>query len=77
MNVFVTPAIETILTTAGPFSLFGILLLVILLIQREIATSTRDKTRKNDGQAANMAIVPLLVVFIITVIVKVLEIIFR
>ncbi len=73
----VTPTTISILTTAalaGSLSLIVIFVLIALLIQKELTTAAGGSRLKRVRQMLNMAIVPLLIVFILTVIVKVTEV---
>lgn len=59
---------------AGSLSLIVILVLIALLIQKELTTAAEGGRLKRLGQMLNMAILPLLIVFILTVIIKVIEV---
>jgi len=54
--------------------LIVIFVLIALLIQKELTTAAEGGHLKRLGQMLNMAIVPLLIVFILTVIFKVIEV---
>ena len=58
---------------AGSLSLIVILVFIALLIQKELTTAAEGGHLKRLGQMLNMAIIPLLIVFILTVIIKVIE----
>jgi hypothetical protein len=77
ISTVTTSTISTVTTTAmaGSVALIAILVLLSLLIQKELA-STSDRPRiKKLSRRLNLAIIPLLFVFIFTVGVKILEIV--
>jgi hypothetical protein len=56
-----TSIISILMTTvAGPISIVGVLVLVALLIQKEIANGSVSDRAKQLSQALNIGIVPLL-----------------
>jgi hypothetical protein len=76
ISTVTTSTVSTVTTAAiaGSLALIGILVLLTLLIQKEvISTSTSERMRKF-GQALNIAISPLLIAFVLVVISKVAEV---
>jgi hypothetical protein len=63
----------TALATAGTLALFGIVLLLIFLAQKEVASSNESPLALALGRVLNIAIVPLLLTFVFVVAVKVVE----
>jgi len=59
--------------TAASLVLIAILTLLALLIQKEIASGVEDTRARSISRALNVAIVPLIMVFRITVIVKIID----
>jgi hypothetical protein len=59
---------------AGSLISIGILLLLSLLVQKELVGATAGKRAQRISQALNIAIVPLLIVFVLVVITKVAEV---
>jgi len=57
---------------AGSFALISLLVLLSLLIQKELATASDNEKLKKVGNAINIAIIPLLIVFFLVVIDKVI-----
>jgi hypothetical protein len=70
ISTVTTSTISTI-TLAGSFALTGILVLFSLLIQKELATASDNEKLKKLGKVINIAIIPLLIVFVLVVINKV------
>lgn len=70
ISTVTTSTISTI-TLAGSFALTGILVLFSLLIQKELATASDNEKLKKLGKVINIAIIPLLIVFILVVFNKV------
>jgi hypothetical protein len=73
-------AINTILTTirwlsTGSFPLFATLMLLILLASQEIIWSSNQKQAPVLIARLNLALVPLLIFFIATVVVRVISVI--
>jgi hypothetical protein len=59
---------------AGPLSIVGILVLVALLIQKEIANGSVSDRAKQLSQVLNIGIIPLLFVFLLIIVLQALEI---
>ena len=68
----VTTSTVSIITLAGSFALIGILVLFSLLIQKELASASDNPKLKKLGRAVNIAIIPLLIVFLLVVVNKVI-----
>ena len=75
ISTVTTSTVSTITTVAlaGSIALIGILLL-ILLIQKEIISSSNKVNLKKLSKVLNIGIVPLCVAFILTVVVKVVQV---
>lgn len=58
---------------AGPLLLIGILVLLALLVQKELASASADRCLQQLSRTLNFGIYPLLFVFLLNVIFKVLE----
>ena len=69
----VTTSTVSTITLAGSFALIGILVLFILLIQKELASATDNPKIKKLGRAVNFAIIPLLIVFFMVVVNQVIK----
>ena len=76
ISTVTTSTVSTITTVAlaGSIALIGILLLLILLIQKEIISSSKKINLKKLSKVLNIGIVPLCVAFILTVVVKVIQV---
>lgn len=76
MITTVTTTTTTTVTTvaAASLALIAILTLLALLIQKEIIGGLAGERARRLSRALNVAIVPLLVVFITTVVFKVAEV---
>ena len=59
---------------AGSLALIGIWVLLALLVQKELVSAMVGKRAERLSQALNIAIAPLLIVFVMTVITKVVEV---
>jgi hypothetical protein len=75
MVTTVTTTTATALTTAAVTSLalIAIITLISLLIQKEIVSGVAGSRAGRLSKALNVAIVPLLIVFISTVVIKVIS----
>lgn len=60
-----TVSTVTTAALAGSVALIGILVLFSLLIQKEVTAASSNKRLKKLGQALNIGIVPLLIVFLL------------
>jgi len=76
MITTVTTTTTTVITTAAAASLalIAILTLIALLIQKEIIGGLSGARAQRLGRALNIAIVPLVLVFIVTVAFKVADV---
>jgi len=68
----VTTSTVSTVTLAGSFALIGILVLFSLLVQKELAAASDNPKLKKLGRAVNIAIIPLLMVFLLVVVNKVI-----
>jgi hypothetical protein len=77
ISTVTTSTISTVTTTAmaGSAALIAIFVLLSLLIQKELASTSEKARSKRFSRMVNLAIVPLLIVFFFTVGVKIVEII--
>jgi hypothetical protein len=72
----VTTSTVTILTTstiAGSLALVGVFVLIALLVQKELTTTSGDSRWLQLGKIVNIGIVPFLIAFVLIVIFKVIE----
>jgi hypothetical protein len=76
MITTVTTTTTTVLTTAAAASLAltAILTLIALLIQKEIISGLTGDRARRLSRALNIAIVPLIVVFVVTMAFKVADV---
>ncbi len=76
ISTVTTSTVSTVTTSAiaGSVALIGIILLFVLLIQKELATATINTRLKKMGQALNIGIAPLLIAFVVISIVKIVEV---
>ena len=76
MITTVTTTTTTVLTTAAAASLAltAILTLIMLLIQKEIISGLTGDRARRLSRALNIAIVPLIVVFVVTMAFKVADV---
>jgi hypothetical protein len=63
----------TTIAIAGSVSLIGILFLLALLIQKELASSSNIPFMQRLSRILNTGIFPLLIAFVLTVVVKVAD----
>ena len=73
----VTTSTVTILTTsaiAGSLALIGILVLIVLLVQKELTTVSNNSRIKQLNRVVNIGILPFLIAFVLIVIFKVIEV---
>ena len=75
ISTVTTTTATTILTitAAGSLAVVGILLLLVFLVQRELASASENRFARALSRVSNVAIVPLLVTFALIVAVKVVE----
>ena len=78
ISTVTTSTVSTItsIALAGSIALIGILLLLILLIQKEIITSSNKVNLQRLSRALNVGIIPLLVAFFMTAVVKVVQVLY-
>jgi len=72
----VTTSTVTILTlagVAGSLALIGVLVLIAMLVQKEMATATPNSRLQQLGRVLNIGIIPLLIAFVLIVAFKVAE----
>jgi hypothetical protein len=70
----VTTSTVTTVALAGSFAVIGILVLLSMLIQKEVAGSAEGGRLQKFGQILNIGIVPLLIAFVLIVITKVVAV---
>ena len=58
---------------AGSFALIGILVLVALLIQKELISTSEDNRLRHLSRVMNVGILPLLLAFVLIVSFKIVE----
>jgi len=77
MVTTVTTTTTTVTTVAAAtITLIAVLALLALLVQKEIFSNIQGARAKRISRALNVAIVPLVIVFIATVILKVYEVLY-
>jgi hypothetical protein len=76
ISTVTTSTVSTVTTVAfaGSLMLVGIFVFFALLFQKEVTTTATGNRMKRLGQALNVGIIPLLIVFILIVVTKVIEI---
>jgi hypothetical protein len=76
ISTVTTSTVSTITSAAlfGTVGVIGILVLIMLLIQKEMISGSQDVRVLRMHRALNIAIVPLLVVFILLVATKIAEV---
>lgn len=77
ISTVTTSTVSTITTAAlaGSIALIGVLLLVALLIQKEVATASADARIKRLNIVLNLGIVPLFIAFVLIVATRVAAVI--
>jgi hypothetical protein len=76
MITSVTTTVVSIVSTvslAGPLALVGILTLLALLIQKELATASGRRSSIVLSRVLNVGIIPLWLVFVVMVMAKVIQ----
>jgi len=75
ISTVTTTTVTTIMTlaTAGSLAVAGIVLLLLFLVQKELASASDGRFAAALGRVLNVAIVPLLLGFVFIVAVKVVE----
>jgi hypothetical protein len=76
ISTVTTSTVSAITTSAiaGSIILIGILVLLFLLIQKELVSSTTGTRLKTFEKVLNIGIVPLLMAFVVIVVVRVAQI---
>jgi hypothetical protein len=77
MVTSVTTTVVSIVSTlslAGPLALVGVLTLLVLLIQKEITSASRQRTAVILSRILDIGIIPLWLVFVIVALIKVADI---
>jgi hypothetical protein len=69
----VTTSTVSTVTLAGSFAVIGILVLIVLLIQKELTSTATGEKAKVFAKYLNIGILPLILVFISVVISRVIE----
>lgn len=69
----VTTSTVSTVTLAGSFAVIGILVLIVLLIQKELTSTAKGEKAKVFSKYINIGILPLVLVFISVVISRVIE----
>jgi hypothetical protein len=77
ISTVTTSTISTITTAAltGSVALIAILVLLALLIQKELTVTSENSRLQRVGRAINIGLAPLLIVFFVLVVVKVMEVV--
>lgn len=70
----VTTSTVTTVALAGSAALIGIVFLFMLLVQKEVTTSSEDSRMIRLGKALNIAIIPLLIAFAVLAFTKIAEV---
>jgi hypothetical protein len=76
MITSVTTTVVSIVSTvslAGPLALVGVLTLLALLIQKELAAASGSRSAVVLSRVLNIGIIPLWLVFVVIVVVKIIE----
>lgn len=69
----VTTSTVSTVTLAGSFAIIGILVLLALLIQKELASASTSARARLLNKALNIGITPLLIAFVLITTAKVIE----
>lgn len=69
-----TVSIQALSTLSGSLALIGIIVLLVLLIQKELASASTGQRYHKMSQILNIAIIPLLIVFGLIVVSRVIEV---
>ena len=70
----VTTSTVSTVTIAGSLAVIGILLLLVLLVQKELASASDQGRAKRLGKMLNVGIIPLLIAFALIVVTKVADV---
>jgi hypothetical protein len=76
ISTVTTTTVSTITTLSlvGSFTLISVLVLLALLVQKELASGSNSVWGRRLQRVVNVGIVPLLMVFVLSTIVKVVEV---
>ena len=76
ISTVTTSTVSTITTVAlaGSIALIGIFFLLIMLVQKEVSSSADRAKYQRLNRFLNIGIVPLLVAFVLTVFVKIVQV---
>ena len=66
--------VTTSTISTASFVLIGIITLFLLLLQKEVTSTSKDGRMRKLGQILNIGIVPLLIAFLLVVAAKVIDI---
>ncbi len=78
ISTVTTTTVSTITTVSlvGSFTLIGILVLLALLVQKELASGSTNLWVTRLRRVVNVGIVPLMLVFVLSTIVKIVEVLY-
>jgi cytochrome bd-type quinol oxidase subunit 2 len=68
-----TVAIINMYAVGGTLALIGIAALAVLAVTKDMTTNTSDKLSRRVSQAVNIALFPLIVLFLVLVVIKVIQ----
>jgi len=68
-----TVAIVNLYAVGGTLALIGVVALATLLISKDMTVNVSDKISKRVSQAVNIGLFPLLVLFLVLVVMKVVQ----
>jgi hypothetical protein len=73
ISTVTTSTVSTVTTVAlaGSLAVVGVSMLLVLLIQKELTTVSKERFAQALGRALNIGIVPLLIGFILIVVVQI------
>jgi hypothetical protein len=76
ISTVTTTTVTTIMTlaTAGSLAVAGIVLLLLFLVQKELASASEGRFPVALGRVLNVAVVPLLLAFLFIVVVEVAQV---
>ncbi len=76
ISTITTSTTSTITTAsiAGSFALIGVVVFLMILVQKEVAAGSESKRLERFSKALNISIIPLAIAFILIVITKVGEV---
>jgi hypothetical protein len=70
----VTTSTVSTVTIAGSFAAIGVIILLGMLIQKELSSSSDNARSQKLSKALNIGIIPLIIAFVLIIISKVLSI---